>query len=55
MIANYATRDGGGLYARDGSVVTLLGSNTYLNNSAGYTGGGISAFHSSFHISGQTG
>ena len=29
IIANYAARDGGGLYTRDGSEVSLVESNTY--------------------------
>ena len=53
MIANNAVRDGGGMYTRDGCVVKLHGFNSYENNSAEDTGGGISAFRSSFIFSGH--
>ena len=53
MTENYAARDGGGIYVRDGSVVNLLGWGNYQNNSAEYTGGGISAFQSSFKLAGH--
>ena len=51
---NHAARDGGGIYTRDGSVVNLLGLNYYQGNIAEDTGGGISAFQSSFKLGGQT-
>ena len=51
---NHATRDGGGFYIRDGSAVNLLGSSNYQGNLADYTGGGISAFHSTFKLGGRT-
>ena len=56
MIAkfNHAARDGGGMYTRDNCVVNLLGYSNYHNNSAEDTGGGISAFRSSFNLAGQT-
>ena len=53
IIANDAVRDGGGMYTRDGCVVKLHGFNSYENNSAEDTGGGISAFRSSFIFSGN--
>ena len=53
IIANNAVRDGGGMYTRDGCVVKLHGFNSYENNSAEDTGGGISAFRSSFNFSGH--
>ena len=53
MTENYAARDGGGIYTRDGSAVDLLGWSNYQNNSAEYTGGGISAFQSSFKFAGH--
>ena len=53
IIANDAVRDGGGMYTRDGCVVKLHGFNSYENNSAEDTGGGISAFRSSFILSGN--
>ena len=53
MTENYATRDGGGIYTRDGSIVNVLGWCNYQNNSAEYTGGGISAFQSSFKLAGH--
>ena len=53
MIANNAVRDGGGMYTRDGCVVKLHGFNSYVNNSAEDTGGGISAFRSNFIFSGH--
>ena len=53
IIANDAVRDGGGMYTRDGCVVKLHGFNSYENNSAEDTGGGISAFRSSFNFSGH--
>ena len=37
-----------------GSIVNVLGSSNYQNNLADYTGGGISAFQSSFKLAGQT-
>ena len=54
MTENHAARDGGGIYTRDGSTVNLLGSSNYQGNLADYTGGGISAFQSSFKLGGQT-
>ena len=51
---NHAARDGGGMYTRDDCVVNLLGLIIYQNNSAEDTGGGISAFRSSFNLAGQT-
>ena len=53
MIANDAVRDGGGMYTRDGCVVKLHGFNSYENNSAEDTGGGILAFRSNFVFSGH--
>ena len=53
IVANYAARDGGGIYTRDGSAVNLLGWSNYQNNSAGDTGGGMSAFRSSFKLGGH--
>ena len=53
IMANQAARDGGGIYVRDGSVVNVLGWSNYQNNSAEYTGGGISAFQSSFKLAGH--
>ena len=53
ITANRATRDGGGIYTRDDCVVNLLGLSHYHNNSAGDTGGGISAYRSSFILAGQ--
>ena len=53
MIANYAARDGGGVYTRDGCKTNLLGLSSYQGNSAEDTGGGISAFRSSFILDGQ--
>ena len=53
IIANYAARDGGGLYTRDGCNINLLGLSNYRSNSAEETGGGISAFRSSFNLDGQ--
>ena len=53
MTENSAARDGGGIYARDGSAVNVLGWSNYQNNSAEYTGGGISAFQSSFKLAGH--
>ena len=53
MTENYAARDGGGIYTRDGSVVNLLGWSNYQGNSAQYTGGGVSAFQSSFKLAGH--
>ena len=50
---NHAARDGGGMYTRDNCVINLLGLSNYQNNSAEDTGGGISAFWSSFNIAGQ--
>ena len=50
---NHAARDGGGIYTRDNCVINLLGLSNYQNNSAEDTGGGISAFWSSFNIAGQ--
>ena len=50
---NYAARDGGGIYTRDGSAVNLYGWSNYQGNSAEYTGGGISAFQSSFKLAGH--
>ena len=50
---NYAARDGGGIYTRDGSAVNLYGWSNYQGNSAEYTGGGISAFRSSFKLAGH--
>ena len=52
ILANRAARDGEGMYVRDDSVVNLELSN-YQNNSAGDTGGGISAFQSSLNLAGQ--
>ena len=54
ITANHATRDGGGIYTRDDCTVNLLGLSNYQGNSAGDTGGGISAFQSSFILAGQT-
>ena len=54
VTANRATRDGGGIYTRDDCVVNLLGLINYQNNSAGDTGGGISAFQSNFNLSGKS-
>ena len=54
LIANHATRDGGGMYTRDDTVVNLLGWNIYQDNSVGDTGGGISAFQSNINLAGQT-
>ena len=53
IFQNYAARDGGGIYTRDGSVVNVLGWSNYQGNSAEYTGGGISAFQSSFKLAGH--
>jgi len=53
IIANVAARAGGGMYTRDGCVVNLLGFNSYEGNTAEDTGGGISAFQSSFNLSGH--
>ena len=53
MTENYAARDGGGIYTRDGSVVNLLGSSNFQGNLAKDTGGGISAFRSSFKLAGH--
>ena len=53
IIANYAARDGGGLYTRDGCNINLLGLSSYQGNAAEETGGGISAFRSSFNLDGQ--
>ena len=53
MTGNHAARDGGGIYTRDGSVVNLLGLSNYQGNLAGDTGGGISAFQSSFTLAEQ--
>ena len=53
MTENYAARDGGGIYTRDGSAVNVLGWSNYQGNSAEYTGGGISAFQSSFKLAGH--
>ena len=50
---NYAARDGGGIYTRDGSAVNLYGWSNYQGNSAEYTGGGVSAFQSSFKLAGH--
>ena len=50
---NYAARDGGGIYTRDGSAVNLYGWSNYQGNSAEYTGGGVSAFRSSFKLAGH--
>ena len=52
MTENHAARDGGGMYTRDGSAVNLLGWSIYQDNLAEYTGGGISAFQSSFKLAG---
>ena len=54
MAANRAARDGGGIYTRDDCVVNLLGIGNYQNNSAGDTGGGISAYRSNFNFAGQS-
>jgi len=53
IIANDAARDGGGMYTRDGCVVNLLGFSICEGNTAEDTGGGISAFQSSFNLSGH--
>ena len=53
IVANRAERDGGGIYITDDCVVNLLGIGNYQNNSAGDTGGGISAFRSSINLAGQ--
>ena len=53
MTENYAARDGGGIYTRDGSAVNLLGWSNYQGNLAKDTGGGISAFRSSFKLAGH--
>ena len=50
---NHAARDGGGIYTRDGSAINVLGLSNYQGNSAKDTGGGISAFQSSFKLAGQ--
>jgi len=47
---NRAARDGGGIYTRDDCVVNLLGLSNYQGNSAGDTGGGISAFRSNINL-----
>ena len=52
-MANHAVRAGGGIYTRDGSAVNLLEWSNYQNNSAEYTGGGISAYQSSFKLAGH--
>ena len=54
ITANHATRDGGGIYIRDGSAVNPLGLSYYQGNSAHETGGGISAFQSSFNLGGHS-
>ena len=41
------------LGCRDDSVIYLLGSSDYQGNSAGDTGGGISAFQSSIKLDGK--
>ena len=53
IMANQAARDGGGIYTRDGSAVNVLGWSNYQDNLAEYTGGGISAFQSSFKLAGH--
>ena len=53
IMANHGARDGGGIYTRDGSIVNLLGWSNYQGNLAEYTGGGISAFQSSFKLAGH--
>ena len=53
IAANHATRDGGGIYVRDGCRVNVLGSYKCVENSAGDTGGGISTFHSTLKIYGH--
>ena len=54
ITANRAERDGGGIYITDDCVVNFHGINSYEDNSAGDTGGGISAFRSSFYFAGQS-
>ena len=54
LTTNKAARDGGAIYTRDGSVFNLFGLNKYQDNSAGDTGGSISAFQSSFNFAGQS-
>ena len=53
IMANHASRDGGGFYIRDDSAIILLGTNNFKINSADYTGGGISAFESSLDLAGK--
>ena len=53
IIANTADRDGGGIHITNDCIVRLLGFSNYQENSAGDTGGGISAFRSSFNLAGQ--
>ena len=53
ITANFAARDGGGIYTRDDCVVNLLGLSNYQNNLAEDTGGGVSAFRSSFNLAGK--
>ena len=53
MTENYAARAGGGIYTSDGCAVNLLGWSNYQNNSAEYTGGGISVFQSRFKLAGH--
>ena len=50
IAANRTARNGGRTYTKDECIVNLFG----LSNSAGDTGGGISAYKINFNLSGQS-
>ena len=53
ITANRAVKDGGGIYARDGCMLNFLGLSIYQDNSAGDSGGGISALQSNVNLAAQ--